>query len=216
MASQTKPVLHGYFRSSCSWRVRIAFALKGVEFDQVAVNLIKDGGQQLTEQYKTLNPMQQVPAVEIDGITLSQSLAVIQYIDETRPGPRLLPADPKKRAQVRLISDLIASGIQPLQNLYVIQKMGAEKMQWAQHFIDRGFQALEPILKETSGTYCVDDEISMADICLVPQVYNAERFKVDLEKYPTIKRLNQTLREIEAFRVSHPSCQPDTPEELRG
>eukprot|EP00066_Takifugu_rubripes_P001480 XP_003962685.1 PREDICTED: maleylacetoacetate isomerase isoform X1 [Takifugu rubripes] len=211
-----KPVLHGYFRSSCSWRVRIAFALKGVEFDQVAVNLIKDGGQQLTEQYKTLNPMQQVPAVEIDGITLSQSLAVIQYIDETRPGPRLLPADPKKRAQVRLISDLIASGIQPLQNLYVIQKMGAEKMQWAQHFIDRGFQALEPILKETSGTYCVDDEISMADICLVPQVYNAERFKVDLEKYPTIKRLNQTLREIEAFRVSHPSCQPDTPEELRG
>ncbi|XP_011615419.2 maleylacetoacetate isomerase isoform X3 [Takifugu rubripes] len=216
MASQTKPVLHGYFRSSCSWRVRIAFALKGVEFDQVPVNLIKDGGQQLTEQYKTLNPMQQVPAVEIDGITLSQSLAVIQYIDETRPGPRLLPADPKKRAQVRMISDLIASGIQPLQNLYVIQKMGAEKMQWAQHFIDRGFQALEPILKETSGTYCVDDEISMADICLVPQVYNAERFKVDLEKYPTIKRLNQTLREIEAFRVSHPSCQPDTPEELRG
>uniref|UniRef100_A0A674NLW6 maleylacetoacetate isomerase n=1 Tax=Takifugu rubripes TaxID=31033 RepID=A0A674NLW6_TAKRU len=233
-----KPVLHGYFRSSCSWRVRIAFALKGVEFDQVPVNLIKDGGQQLTEQYKTLNPMQQVPAVEIDGITLSQSLAVIQYIDETRPGPRLLPADPKKRAQVRMISDLIASGIQPLQNLYVIQKMGAEKMQWAQHFIDRGFQgwrvsstsqssryvtlshlsppALEPILKETSGTYCVDDEISMADICLVPQVYNAERFKVDLEKYPTIKRLNQTLREIEAFRVSHPSCQPDTPEELRG
>ncbi|XP_056915211.1 maleylacetoacetate isomerase isoform X1 [Takifugu flavidus] len=170
----------------------------------------------LTEQYKTLNPMQQVPAVEIDGITLSQSLAVIQYIDETRPGPRLLPADPKKRAQVRMISDLIASGIQPLQNLYVIQKMGAEKMQWAQHFIDRGFRALEPILKETSGTYCVDDEISMADICLVPQVYNAERFKVDLEKYPTIKRLNQTLREIEAFRVSHPSCQPDTPEELRG
>ncbi|TWW72147.1 maleylacetoacetate isomerase isoform X4 [Takifugu flavidus] len=216
MASQTKPVLHGYFRSSCSWRVRIAFALKGVEFDQVPVNLIKDGGLQLTEQYKTLNPMQQVPAVEIDGITLSQSLAVIQYIDETRPGPRLLPADPKKRAQVRMISDLIASGIQPLQNLYVIQKMGAEKMQWAQHFIDRGFRALEPILKETSGTYCVDDEISMADICLVPQVYNAERFKVDLEKYPTIKRLNQTLREIEAFRVSHPSCQPDTPEELRG
>ncbi|XP_056915212.1 maleylacetoacetate isomerase isoform X2 [Takifugu flavidus] len=211
-----KPVLHGYFRSSCSWRVRIAFALKGVEFDQVPVNLIKDGGLQLTEQYKTLNPMQQVPAVEIDGITLSQSLAVIQYIDETRPGPRLLPADPKKRAQVRMISDLIASGIQPLQNLYVIQKMGAEKMQWAQHFIDRGFRALEPILKETSGTYCVDDEISMADICLVPQVYNAERFKVDLEKYPTIKRLNQTLREIEAFRVSHPSCQPDTPEELRG
>uniref|UniRef100_A0A3B4TC89 Maleylacetoacetate isomerase n=1 Tax=Seriola dumerili TaxID=41447 RepID=A0A3B4TC89_SERDU len=208
------PVLHGYFRSSCSWRVRI-FALKGIEYDQVPVNLIKDGGQQLTEQYKTLNPMQQVPAVEMDGITLSQSLAVIQYIDETRPGPRLLPADPKKRAQVRMISDLIASGIQPLQfqNLYVIQKIGADKVQWSQHFIDRGFQ-LEPILKQTAGKYCVGDEISMADICLVPQVYNAE-FKVDVGQYPTIKRLNQTLLEIEAFKVSHPSSQPDTPADLR-
>ncbi|XP_070835310.1 maleylacetoacetate isomerase isoform X2 [Chaetodon trifascialis] len=215
MATPTKPVLHGYFRSSCSWRVRIAFALKGVEYDQVPVNLIKDGGQQLTQQYRTLNPMQQVPAVEIDGITLSQSLAVIQYIDETRPGPRLLPADPKKRAQVRMISDLIASGIQPLQNLYVIQKIGAEKVQWSQHFIDRGFKALEPILKQTAGKYCVGDEISMADICLVPQVYNAERFKVDMKQYPTIQRLNQTLLEIEAFKVSHPSCQPDTPADLR-
>ncbi|KAM9340914.1 maleylacetoacetate isomerase isoform 1-T1 [Symphorus nematophorus] len=209
-----KPVLHGYFRSSCSWRVRIAFALKGVEYDQVPVNLIKDGGQQLTQQFKALNPMQQVPAVEIDGITLSQSLAVIQYIDETRPGPQLLPADPKKRAQARMISDLIASGIQPLQNLYVIQKMGADKMQWAQHFIERGFQALEPILKQTAGKYCVGDEISMADICLVPQVYNAERFKVDVGQFPTIKRLNQTLLEIEAFKVSHPSRQPDTPADL--
>ncbi|XP_029901054.1 maleylacetoacetate isomerase isoform X1 [Myripristis murdjan] len=215
LACLAKPVLHGYFRSSCSWRVRIAFALKGIEYDQVPVNLIKDGGQQLTDKFKTLNPMQQVPAVEIDGITISQSLAVIQYIEETRPGPRLLPTDPKKRAQVRMICDLIASGIQPLQNLYVIQKIGAEKVQWAQHFIERGFQALEPILKETAGKYCVGDEISMADICLVPQVYNAERFKVDVGKYPTIKRLNQTLIEIEAFKVSHPSCQPDTPADLR-
>ncbi|XP_071780309.2 maleylacetoacetate isomerase isoform X2 [Centroberyx gerrardi] len=215
MATPNKPVLHGYFRSSCSWRVRIAFALKGIEYDQVPVHLIKDGGQQLTDQYKALNPMQQVPAVQIDGITLSQSLAVIQYIEETRPGPRLLPADPKKRAQVRMICDLIASGIQPLQNLYVIQKIGAEKVQWAQHFIQRGFQALEPILKETAGKYCVGDEISMADICLVPQVYNAERFKVDVGQYPTIKRLNETLLKIEAFKVSHPSCQPDTPADIQ-
>ncbi|XP_036398682.1 maleylacetoacetate isomerase isoform X1 [Megalops cyprinoides] len=215
MASQTKPVLHGYFRSSCSWRVRIALALKGIEYDQVPVNLIKDGGQQLTDQYKALNPMQQVPAITIDGITLSQSLAIIQYIEETRPGPRLLPTDPQKRAQVRMISDLIASGIQPLQNLYVLQKIGAEKLPWAQHFITRGFEALEPLLKETAGKYCVGDEISMADICLVPQVYNAERFKVDISQFPTIKRLNETLMEIEAFKVSHPSCQPDTPADLR-
>ncbi|XP_026159146.1 maleylacetoacetate isomerase isoform X3 [Mastacembelus armatus] len=169
----------------------------------------------LTGQYKALNPMQQVPAVEIDGIILSQSLAVIQYLDETRPGPRLLPADPKKRAQVRMISDLIASGIQPLQNVHILQKIGAEKLQWAQHFIDRGFKALEEILKKTAGKCCVGDEISMADICLVPQVYNAERYKVDVGQYPTIKRLNQTLLEIDAFKVSHPSCQPDTPVDLQ-
>uniref|UniRef100_A0A8C7YGB9 Maleylacetoacetate isomerase n=1 Tax=Oryzias sinensis TaxID=183150 RepID=A0A8C7YGB9_9TELE len=210
-----KPVLYSYFRSSCSWRVRIAFALKGIEYNLVPVNLIKDGGQQRSEQYSKLNPMQQVPAVEIDGITLCQSLAVIQYIDETRPGPRLLPVDPKARAKVRMISDLIASGIQPIQNLSVLQKVGEEKVPWAQHFINRGFQALEPILKETSGKYCVGDEISMADICLVPQVYNAERFKVDIGRYPTIRKINETLVELEAFKVSHPSHQPDTPANLQ-
>ncbi|XP_039509339.1 maleylacetoacetate isomerase isoform X1 [Pimephales promelas] len=210
-----KPVLYGYYRSSCSWRVRIAFALKGIEYEQKPVNLIKDGGQQLTDQFKAINPMQQVPAVTIDGITLSQSLAIIQYIEETRPQPRLLPADPKQRAHVRIICDIIASGIQPLQNLYVIQKIGAEKVPWAQHFINRGFEALEPILKQTAGKYCVGDEISMADICLVPQVYNAERFKVDMSQFPTIIRLNQTLIEIDAFKVSHPSHQPDMPDDLQ-
>ncbi|KAL4613154.1 maleylacetoacetate isomerase isoform X1 [Arapaima gigas] len=215
MAGRTKPVLHGYFRSSCTWRVRIAFALKGIEYEQVPVNLIKDGGLQLTDEYKKVNPMQQVPAVTIDGMTLSQSLAIIQYIEETRPDPALLPVNPQKRAQVRMICDLIVSGIQPLQNLYVLQKIGEDKVSWAQHFITRGFVALESLLKQTAGKYCVGDEISMADICLVPQVYNAERFKVDVAQFPTIKRVNETLLEIEAFKVSHPSCQPDTPADLR-
>ncbi|KAM4778654.1 maleylacetoacetate isomerase isoform 3-T3 [Cyanocitta cristata] len=171
-AAAAKPILYSYFRSSCSWRVRIALALKGISYDLVPVNLIKDGGQQFSAEFKALNPMQQVPALKIDGITISQSLAIINYLEETCPNPRLLPQDPKKRAQVRMIADHIASGIQPLQ-------------------------------------------VSMADLCLVPQVANAERFKVDMGPYPTITRINKALLELEAFKTSHPSRQPDTPAELR-
>ncbi|XP_044292836.1 maleylacetoacetate isomerase isoform X1 [Varanus komodoensis] len=214
-ASLAKPVLYTYFRSSCSWRVRIALALKGIVYDQVPVNLIKDGGQQLSSEFQTVNPMQQVPALKIDGITLSQSLAIIEYLEETRPNPRILPQDPKKRAQVRMISDHITSGIQPLQNLTVLNKMGEKKLDWAQHFISRGFKALEQILQETAGRYCVGNEVTMADLCLVPQVYNAERFKVDLTPYPTISKINKALLELEAFQTSHPSRQSDTPSDLR-
>ncbi|XP_068539211.1 maleylacetoacetate isomerase isoform X2 [Anas acuta] len=210
-----KPILYGYFRSSCSWRVRIALALKGIAYDQVPVNLLKDGGQQLSAEFKAVNPMKQVPALKIDGITLSQSLAIIHYLEDTRPNPRLLPQDPKKRAQVRMISDHIASGIQPLQNLSVLKQMGEKKTEWAQKCITSGFQALEQVLQQTAGRYCVGDEVSMADLCLVPQVANAERFNVDLGPYPTITRINKALLELEAFKVSHPSRQPDTPAELR-
>ncbi|KGL78417.1 Maleylacetoacetate isomerase, partial [Tinamus guttatus] len=209
------PILYSYFRSSCSWRVRIALALKGIAYNQVPVNLLKDGGQQHSAEYKILNPMQQVPALKIDGITLSQSLAIIHYLEETRPSPRLLPQDPKKRAQVRMISDHIVSGIQPLQNVSVLERVGEKKLEWAQHYIKSGFQALEQILQHTAGRYCVGDEVSMADLCLVPQVFNAERYKVDLAPYPTIIRINKALLELEAFQVSHPSRQPDTPAELR-
>ncbi|XP_068948398.1 maleylacetoacetate isomerase isoform X3 [Petaurus breviceps papuanus] len=190
MAVPEKPILYSYFRSSCSWRVRIALALKGIDYDIIPINLIKDGGQQL---------------------------AIIEYLEETRPTPiRLLPQDPKKRASVRMISDIIASGIQPLQNLSVLKKMGQEtQLTWARAVINSGFGALEHVLQSTAGKYCVGDEISMADICLVPQVANAERFKVDFSPYPTISRINKTLLTMEAFQVSHPSRQPDTPPELR-
>ncbi|XP_068802763.1 maleylacetoacetate isomerase isoform X1 [Struthio camelus] len=192
-----------------------ALALKRIAYDQVPVNLLKDGGQQFSAEFKALNPMQQVPALKIDGITLSQSLAIIHYLEDTRPNPRLLPQDAKKRAQVRMISDHIVSGIQPLQNLSILQQIGEKKMEWAQRYITSGFQALEQILQHTAGRYCVGDEVSMADLCLVPQVFNAERYKVDLAPYPTITRINKALLELEAFKVSHPSRQPDTPAELR-
>lgn len=195
--------------------MRIALALKGIAYDQIPVNLVKDGGQQLSPEFQAVNPMRQVPALKIDGVILSQSLAIIEYLEETRPHTRLLPQDSKKRAQVRMISDHIASGIQPLQNLEVLQQIGEKKLEWAQHCISRGFKALEQILQETAGRYCVGDEVTMADLCLVPQVYNANRFKVDLTPYPTISRINKTLLEIEAFQTSHPSQQPDTPPDLK-
>ncbi|XP_069885044.1 maleylacetoacetate isomerase isoform X3 [Dipodomys merriami] len=159
--------------------------------------------------------MKQVPALKIDGIIIGQSLAIIEYLEETRPTPRLLPQDPKKKASVRMISDLISSGIQPLQNLSVLKQMGDNPQPWAQKVIISGFDALEKILQSTAGKYCVGDEVSMADLCLVPQVANAERFNVDLTPYPTINHINKTLLALEAFQVSHPSRQPDTPTELR-
>ncbi|XP_042293730.1 maleylacetoacetate isomerase isoform X2 [Sceloporus undulatus] len=213
-AAIAKPVLYTYFRSSCSWRVRIALALKGIAYDSAPVNLV-NGGQQLSPEFQAVNPMKQVPALKIDGITLSQSLAIIEYLEETRPNPRILPQDPKKRAQVRMISDHIVTGIQPLQNLSVLQQMGEKKLEWAQRCISSGFEALEQILKKTAGQYCVGNEVTMADLCLVPQVFNAERYKVDLTPYPTIRQINKALLELESFQTSHPSRQPDTPPELK-
>uniref|UniRef100_A0A671FEY5 Maleylacetoacetate isomerase n=1 Tax=Rhinolophus ferrumequinum TaxID=59479 RepID=A0A671FEY5_RHIFE len=169
-----KPILYSYFRSSCSWRVRIALALKSIDYETVPVNLVKDGGQQFSEEFQALNPMKQVPALKIDGITIGQS------------------------------------------NLSVLQQMGQEnRLTWAQKVINSGFNALEQVLQNTAGKYCVGDEVSMADLCLVPQVANAERYKVDLTPYPTIRHINKSLLALEAFQVSHPCRQPDTPPELR-
>uniref|UniRef100_A0A2I3MEN1 Maleylacetoacetate isomerase n=4 Tax=Cercopithecinae TaxID=9528 RepID=A0A2I3MEN1_PAPAN len=169
-----KPILYSYFRSSCSWRVRIALALKGIDYETVPINLIKDGGQQFSKDFQALNPMKQVPALKIDGITIHQS------------------------------------------NLSVLKQVGEEfQLTWAQNAIISGFNALEQILQSTAGTYCVGDEVTMADLCLVPQVANAERFKVDCTPYPTISSINKRLLVLEAFQVTHPCRQPDTPTELR-
>ncbi|XP_019647977.1 PREDICTED: uncharacterized protein LOC109488220 isoform X2 [Branchiostoma belcheri] len=204
------PLLYSYFRSSCAWRVRIALNLKGIEYEQAPVHLIKDGGQQHSEEYKQKNPMAQVPTLIIDGHKLTQSMAIMEYLEETRPDPPLLPKDPATRAKVRMIAETVNAGIQPIQNLSVLQKVGDEKkMEWGHYWIDRGFTALETVLSETAGKYCVGDQVTMADLCLVPQLYNATRNKVNMDKFPKISGIIKRCSELEAFKTAHPFSQPD-------
>ena len=212
----SKPVLYSYFRSSCSWRVRIALLMKKVEYEYSAVNLVKEGGQQRTDEYNNLNPMQQVPTLVVDGHTLTQSVAILEYLEEVHTEPPLLPKDPLERVKVRELTELICSGIQPLQNLVVLQKIGDEtKMEWGRFWIEKGFKALEQSLSKTAGKYCVGDKVTMADLCLVPQVGNAYRFSVDMSSFPLISKINEELSKIEEFKQAHPSVQPDCPENLR-
>jgi len=210
-----RPVLYSYWRSSCSWRVRIALQLAGIEVDQVPVHLVKDGGQQLNQEYSDKNPMQQVPTFEVQGTRITQSMAIMEYINDIKPDAHLLPVDPLKRAKVRMVCEIINSGIQPIQNLCVMKvysQFQEGRMAWSKYWIDKGFVALEKVLEETSGTRCVGDEVTLADCCLVPQVYNAKRFSVDMSKFPIISRIYDSLEQLEQFKAAHPSNQPDCPE----
>ncbi|KAH8351214.1 hypothetical protein KR084_011073 [Drosophila pseudotakahashii] len=217
MATNPQTLLYTYWLSSCSWRLRIALAIKKIEYDIKPTSLLKTVSEHAyTDEYREVNPMQKVPSLKIDGHTLCDSVAIMHYLDETRPQPALLPQDPIKRAKVREIVESICSGIQPLQNTGVLGHIDKDKsLEWAQHWISRGFQGLERILSQSAGKFCVGDELTMADICLVPQVHNARRFQVDLTPYPTIVRLNQELLLLNAFEITHPSTQPDCPPEFR-
>lgn len=217
-------LLYSYWRSSCSYRVRIALAYKGINYTYSPIHLLKDGGQQLTPEYSKLNPMREVPTLLIDGHTLTQSTAILEYLEETRGKdknfPALLPTEPHLRAKVREICNIIAGDIQPVQNLRVLklvasfftdpQEKEKQRNDWAIGCITRGFNALETILQSSSGTYSVGDNVTLADVYLVPQMYNAERFKVDLTPYPTLHRVYQNLLPLPAFQAAHPSQQPDT------
>eukprot|EP00731_Ephydatia_muelleri_P028289 Em0019g1162a len=210
-----KPILHSYFRSSCSWRVRIALAMKGIEYEYRAVNLVNN--HQLEDAYASLNPQCVVPTLEIDGQVMTQSLAIIEYLDETKGPPYLLPRDdPVLRQKVRAVTNVIACDIQPIQNLKVLKYVGDDKKaEWARYWIERGLQGLEKLLVKTAGKYSVGDEVTLADLCLVPQMYNAVRFKVDLTPFPTINRVTAALKELRVFQVSAPSEQPDCPPDLK-
>jgi maleylacetoacetate isomerase len=209
--------LYSYWRSSCSWRVRIALNLKGLAYTYEAVHLLKDGGQQNTEAYRALNPMRTVPTLEFEEggrvRRLSQSLAILEYLEERYRTPALLPDDPLLRARVRMLAEMVNSGIQPLQNLSVLQfvknDMKGDEKVFAAHWNARGLTALEAAVKETAGRYCLGDTVSFADIFLVPQLYGARRFGVDLTPYPTLTRIEAACAELPAFQAAHPDRQPD-------
>jgi maleylacetoacetate isomerase len=209
-------VLHSYWRSTCSWRVRIALATKGIKYDYKSIHLVKN--EQMSDEFTVMNPSQELPVLQIDGHALSQSGAIIEYLEETRPEPALLPKSAADKAHVRRICDIIAAGIQSVQNLrilrYVIKDLEGEakdaaKQGWANHWITHGFVALERVLATTSGKFCVGDEVTMADLFLVPQIFNANRYKVDMSKFPIITKIAAACNELPAFKAAIPEAQPD-------
>lgn len=209
--------LYSYWRSSCSWRVRIALNLKGLAYTYEAVHLLKDGGQQNTEAYRALNPMRTVPTLEFEegGVVrrLSQSMAILEYLEERYRTPALLPAEPLLRARARMLAEMVNSGIQPLQNLSVLQfvkhEMKGDDKSFAAHWNARGLTALEAAVKETAGTYCLGETVSFADVYLVPQLYGARRYGVDLTPFPTLTRIEAACEKLPAFQAAHPDRQPD-------
>lgn len=211
-------ILYGYFRSSAAFRARIALNLKGIKPELRFVHLLKDGGQQHTAEYKTLNPQELIPALVHDGHTITQSLAIIEYLNEIAPEPPLLPKDAFGRARARAIAYAVACDIHPVNNLRVGRfikreygKCDEEVFAWQRHWIEVGFDALETMLardKET-GAYCHGDAPTIADICLIPQIANARRANLDISRWRTIARIEAHALENPAFDAALPKNQPD-------
>lgn len=209
--------LYSFARSSAAWRVRIALAWKGVAAHTVPVDLLHNGGEQHAPSYLAINPQGLVPCLIEDGVTIAQSVAICEYLDERFPHPALLPRDPNERARVRSLVHAIACDIHPLNNLRVLQylqgPMGHTQQQaeeWYRHWIHVGFTALEAELARAGAvSFCVGNAVSMADVFLVPQVFNARRHHIDLAKYPRIVAIDAALSKMSAFADTAPSKQPD-------
>ncbi|PKM20667.1 MAG: maleylacetoacetate isomerase [Gammaproteobacteria bacterium HGW-Gammaproteobacteria-15] len=208
--------LYGYWRSSAAYRVRIALNLKQLTFENLPVHLVKNGGEQHSADYKALNPAELVPVLVDDDLSLNQSLAIIEYLDETYPQPVLLPEEPAARAKVRALALDITCDMHPLNNLRVLQYLTGplalseqQKLNWISHWLNTGFNALEQRLKQSAGQFCFGDEVTLADLCLVPQVYNAQRFALDMSAFPTVMAVHHNCQQLAAFALAAPEQQPD-------
>jgi maleylacetoacetate isomerase len=207
--------LYSYFRSSAAFRVRIALNLKGLAYDTVPIHLTKDGGKHKTADYRAVNPQMRVPALTLSsGETLVQSLAIIEYLDEAYPNPPLLPADAIARAQVRAVSQIIACDIHPLNNTAALNYLKnqlkhdqAAADSWYTSWVVAGFEAIEAMIRP--GPYAFGSEVTVADLCLVPQVFNAKRFKIPLERFPKIVAADAACAMLPAFDKARPQNQPD-------
>lgn len=201
--------LYDYHRSSASYRVRIALNLKGLDYERVAVNLLDNG--QKSDEYRARNPQGFVPMLEIDGAQLTQSLSIVNYLNGVYPDPPLAPADPVAAAHVRAMAQVVASDIHPLNNLrvlnYVTDVMGHDKetrARWYAHWVHEGFEALEQLAIRHGGAYLSGDLPGLADLCLVPQMYNARRFDIALDAYPTLVDYDARANALPAFQAAHP------------
>jgi maleylpyruvate isomerase len=209
--------LYGFFRSSAAYRARIALNLKGIDYEYISVDLVK-GGASKPEYRDNINPQKLVPALEVDGMVIAQSLAICNYLDEIKPEPPLMPRDAAGRARVRGIALFIACDIHPLNNVrvleYLTNQLGVsenQRLAWYHHWINEGFAALEASLSRSAATgkFCHGDTPTLADVCLVPQVYNAYRYKIDMTPYPTLRRINEACLALPAFDKARPEKQPD-------
>lgn len=209
--------LYSYFRSSAAYRVRIALNLKELPYEYEPIHLLRDGGEQHRTEYLELNPQGLVPTLVDGPVVLSQSLAIIEYLDEAYPrSPALFPASVQQRAAARELALLLACDVHPLNNLrvlrYLSRNLAIEQEQinqWYVHWIQTGFKAFEQILTRTAGQFCLADEPTIADCCLIPQIYNAQRFEMDLSPYKNILRVHENCEALPAFVQARPDQQPD-------